>query len=105
MLLLSWWHLPTRLGLQRHHTGSSMTAPRLSSCLKLLAARPSFNELDRRLGSLDASIFPKAEVKATAGDTLLESVFPKHVAKALKEGRKVRGLRALSQDAAHECRS
>eukprot|EP00730_Choanoeca_flexa_P005203 TRINITY_DN11901_c0_g6_i1.p1 TRINITY_DN11901_c0_g6~~TRINITY_DN11901_c0_g6_i1.p1 ORF type:complete len:479 (+),score=123.04 TRINITY_DN11901_c0_g6_i1:41-1438(+) len=57
--------------------------------------RPTFKELDRRLASMDETLITQAQrrqstaVRTTGSDRLLEEVFPKHVAEALKAGKKV----------------
>lgn len=58
-----------------------------------LLDRPTFRELDRRLAIVDESIVTQAQGQAIGlkqSDTLLEQVFPKHVADALRAGKKVR---------------
>ena len=67
--------------------------------------RPSFEEIDLRIKRLDSESIEPGELmfrhyKATKKDKsedLLHQVFPKHIAKALQEGRKVSLLRYLFQ--------
>lgn len=57
--------------------------------------RPSFQEIDTRLRRLDTVTVAPANVNLphrTKGEGLLYEIFPKHVADALREGRKVRDL-------------
>eukprot|EP00045_Choanoeca_perplexa_P014587 m.173036 g.173036 ORF g.173036 m.173036 type:complete len:549 (-) comp16727_c0_seq7:47-1693(-) len=53
--------------------------------------RPGFKELNRRFMSMDSTVVTQAQTKVvkTGSDRLLEQVFPKHVADALKAGKKV----------------
>jgi hypothetical protein len=52
--------------------------------------RPSFDELDRRTIYLESTIKIGTSKKTRAADTaLLEEVFPKHIAQALREGRSI----------------
>lgn len=56
--------------------------------------RPTFEELDLQLKRLDVPLMEPLGLKASENrsDALLEEVFPKHVAKALRAGRKVEPL-------------
>ena len=52
--------------------------------------RPSFGELDRRTAYLEGTIKIGTNKMTRAADTaLLEEVFPKHIAQALREGRAI----------------
>ncbi|EGD74805.1 TKL/DICTY4/DRK protein kinase [Salpingoeca rosetta] len=56
--------------------------------------RPSFNELSRRMGHVDASVCRIAVEKVTpkkrtGGNSVLEEVFPPHIAEALRQGKKI----------------
>lgn len=59
-------------------------------------ARPSFEEIDKRIRRIDAehvepgeSRFYARQKKSTRNEDLLHKVFPKHVADALRDGRAV----------------
>jgi serine/threonine protein kinase len=66
--------------------------------------RPSVQELDIRLKRLEAeSVTPTgveymSHGRKTSGDMLLDDMFPKHVADALRAGKKVRTLREKPSD-------
>ena len=52
--------------------------------------RPSFNELDQRLKRADAkNVEPTNFQQKQTGNISLFDIFPRHIAKALQEGRKV----------------
>ena len=62
------------------------------------AKRPTTTELDIRLRAMDSeslnaydmmTSLQKKKTEASRTDTLLEQMFPSHIAQALKEGRKV----------------
>ena len=61
------------------------------------AKRPSFEEIDIHLRKMDVAKVEPADFRSSFGkqqraqqkDALLEEVFPPHIAKALREGRKV----------------
>jgi guanylate cyclase, other len=61
--------------------------------------RPSVQEIDIRLRRLEAENVTPTGIddphysRKTSGDVLLEDMFPKHVADALRAGKKVRTLR------------
>ena len=74
---------------------------------------PTFVELERRLGSMndnllqdddEAASSKQKNAGALSSDELLFQVFPKHVAKALKAGRKVMKL-SLYEGSLHKCRT
>ena len=61
------------------------------------SSSPTFSELDRRFANMDDQVLDSEENKnankarnVKNSDDLLEQVFPKHVAEALKAGKKVR---------------
>lgn len=58
--------------------------------------RPSFDDIDTRLRKMDAAKVEPSAMRSSFGkksgtqkDALLEEVFPPHIAKALREGKKV----------------
>ena len=55
--------------------------------------RPSFNELSRRMGHVDASVCRIAVERVTpkkrSNTGVLEEVFPPHIAEALRQGKKI----------------
>ena len=68
----------------------------MSECLQAVPTkRPTFSDIDVRLKQLDAVKVEPSDIRGSFGtskktqDTLLEEVFPPHIAKALREGRKV----------------
>lgn len=70
----------------------------MRDCLGADAAlRPSFEEIDVRIKRMDTETVEPGEVyvparqrKAARNEDLLQQVFPKHIAEALRDGRKVR---------------
>ena len=68
------------------------TAELMTACLRAKPAdRPTFEEIDVRLKLIDASKFETGTPRSRADYSadLLSHIFPKHVADALREGRKV----------------
>jgi len=51
--------------------------------------RPTFYEIDMRLKRLHCDTFPSSKRNATRNEDLLHKVFPKHIAEALRDGRKI----------------